>query len=173
MSMGNGEEYIWKPAEESSFPFVRGPSLENGHNNASNTEVISTHGCLYCMTLTASCCYCWLYLLKVQYWTRIKITFCHICRSHYIQTGSAWDRYSVKNHVALTPPSAPNAICKIRPCLNQNNQSNPVRQSDRVSIIAHAHSVGSRPSLCMLSLSQAKYLWKDSKAMSYFCMTGN
>ncbi|XP_060793888.1 uncharacterized protein LOC132896817 isoform X2 [Neoarius graeffei] len=39
VSMGNGEEYIWKPPEENNIHFLRGPSLENGHSNASTTEI--------------------------------------------------------------------------------------------------------------------------------------
>ncbi|MCI4387560.1 hypothetical protein PGIGA_G00075520 [Pangasianodon gigas] len=43
VSMDNGEEYIWKPPEESNIHSLRGPALENGHSNASTTEIFETY----------------------------------------------------------------------------------------------------------------------------------
>lgn len=43
VSMGDGEEYIWKPPDESNILFLRGPSLENGLNNAHKTEIFETY----------------------------------------------------------------------------------------------------------------------------------
>ncbi|XP_058266897.1 uncharacterized protein LOC131366425 isoform X2 [Hemibagrus wyckioides] len=42
VSMSNGEVYIWKPPEESNI-LSSGPSLENGHNNTSTTEIFATY----------------------------------------------------------------------------------------------------------------------------------
>ncbi|KAF4078331.1 hypothetical protein AMELA_G00198040 [Ameiurus melas] len=43
VSMDDGEEYIWKPPDESNILFLSGPSLENGHNNAHKKEIFDTY----------------------------------------------------------------------------------------------------------------------------------
>ena len=55
----------------------------------------------------------------------------------------------------LAPPIAPNVICKNPPQPNRNNQSEPGRVSDEVSINAQAHAVGSPP---LTRSSQAQFL---------------
>ncbi len=62
-----------------------------------------------------------------------------------------------KKQAPLAPPTAPNAIYKNPPRPNQNNQSEPGRVSDEVSITARAHAVGFSHSQRMLSLGQAQY----------------
>ncbi|KAK3518489.1 hypothetical protein QTP70_001477 [Hemibagrus guttatus] len=42
VSMSNGEVYIWKSPEESNI-LSSGPSLENGHNNTSTSEIFVTY----------------------------------------------------------------------------------------------------------------------------------
>ncbi|XP_046725786.1 lck-interacting transmembrane adapter 1 isoform X2 [Silurus meridionalis] len=43
MPMGNGEEYIWKPPEDSNIVVWKGLLLENGHVIASKTEITETY----------------------------------------------------------------------------------------------------------------------------------